>query len=80
MAKARMQQQQLYPGVYASSRGARPADHVSSQDIATQAQNLLKLQQVAQLQRQIQLAQQHQSDLLICFFGYHLVGKYSRGR
>ena len=35
MARAKMSQQQMYPGVYNASRGARPADRVSTNDLST---------------------------------------------
>ena len=40
MAKARQHQQQMYPGMYNSVRGARPAQDVSQQDLAQQAKQL----------------------------------------
>ena len=62
MARARMQQQQMYPGMYGSARGARPADAVSSHDLVRQAQQLKLLQQMAQMKRQNELAQQIQAQ------------------
>merc|ERR1719483_695292 len=49
MAKARQTQQQMYPGMYNSARGARPAQDVSQQDLAQQAKQLQILQRMAQL-------------------------------
>jgi hypothetical protein len=75
MARARMQQQQIYPGVYQGGRGARPAGQVSSNDLSTQAQQLQMLQRYAQLtrtaeavknaqhqQQQVQVQQQQQQQ------------------
>ena len=45
MARARQHQQQMYPGVYASARGARPVDQVTDNDLVGQARKLQMLQQ-----------------------------------
>ena len=58
MARARMQQQQMYPGMYGSARGARPAEAVSSGDLLKQAQQLQVLQRLAQFKRQSELREQ----------------------
>ena len=62
MAKAWQHQQQLYPGMYNSGRGARPAQDVSQQDLARQAKQFQILQRMAQLRR-AQLIQQQQQQL-----------------
>merc|ERR1711970_1380979 len=49
MARARQQQQQLYPGMYNSVRGARPAGEVSQNDLTKQAQQLQILQRKRKL-------------------------------
>ena len=51
MARARQTQQQMYPGMYQSARGARPAGQVTQQDLSQQAQQLQLLQKMAQLRR-----------------------------
>ena len=60
MARARQQQQQLYPGMYNSVRGARPATDVSQQDLTKQAQQLQILQRMAQLRRAQEIQAQQQ--------------------
>jgi len=60
MAKARQHQQQMYPGMYNSVRGARPAQDVSQQDLAQQAKQLQILQRMAQLRRAQEIQQQQQ--------------------
>ena len=60
MAKARQHQQQMYPGMYNSGRGARPAQDVSQQDLAQQAKQLQILQRMAQLRRAQEIQQQQQ--------------------
>jgi len=60
MAKARNYQQQMYPGMYAAGRGSRSVEQVSSQDLNVQAQQLVALQRMAQIQRQNQQIQQIQ--------------------
>jgi len=60
MARARQQQQQLYPGMYNSVRGARPANEVSQQDLSKQAQQLQILQRMAQLRRAQEIQAQQQ--------------------
>merc|ERR1739844_580444 len=60
MAKARQHQQQMYPGMYNSVRGARPAQEVSGQDLAQQAKQLQILQRMAQLRRAQEIQQQQQ--------------------
>ena len=60
MAKARQHQQQMYPGMYNSVRGARPATDVSQQDLAQQAKQLQILQRMAQLRRAQEIQQQQQ--------------------
>jgi len=60
MAKARQTQQQMYPGMYNSARGARPAQDVSQQDLAQQAKQLQILQRMAQLRRAQEIQQQQQ--------------------
>ena len=57
MARARAQQQQLYPGMYGSGRGARPAERVSNSDLIQQAQQLQMLQKIANAQRAAQQLQ-----------------------
>lgn len=67
MAKARQVQQQIYPGMFGSSKGARQADDVSTQDLASAAQQLQMYQRVVQLQRAQQLlqAQQGQQQVIV---------------
>jgi len=69
MARARQTQQQMYPGMYQSARGARPAGQVTQQDLSQQAQQLQLLQKMAQLRRaqeiqaqQARLAQMKQNS------------------
>ena len=70
MARARQTQQQMYPGMYQSARGARPAGQVTQQDLSQQAQQLQLLQKMAQLRRaqeiqaqQARLAQLKQNQM-----------------
>merc|ERR1712083_830563 len=60
MARARQQQQQLYPGMYNSARGARPAGEVSQNDLTKQAQQLQILQRMAQMRRAQEIQAQQQ--------------------
>jgi len=58
--RARQQQQQLYPGMYNSVRGARPAGEVSQNDLTKQAQQLQILQRMAQMRRAQEIQAQQQ--------------------
>ena len=60
MAKARAQQQRMYPGMYGNGRGARQAESVSTADLVNQAKQIQIMQQFAAAQRLQQMVKQQQ--------------------
>ena len=51
MARARMQQQQLYPGMYHGARGPRPQGQVTQQELEQKAKQIEMMQRLAQYKR-----------------------------
>lgn len=57
MAKARVQQQQMYPGMFGTMRGSRPVEQVNTNDLNQQATKLALLQQQMATFRTLQALQ-----------------------